>query len=136
MRLLLDENLSPRTATILTILGHPTERIGDGARDEDLAVSINRYDTFVTFDLHRQLSARQAINRAIAGGGTVIRLRIAKGDPKEVMTQIRYLIAGWPEVQRLVEDHAEIGLLTITDQGQRIRATPRARVVQWLADNR
>lgn len=135
MRLLLDENLSPRTATILTILGHPTERVGDGARDEDLAGSINQYDAFVTFDLHRQLSARQAINRAIVGGGTVIRLRIAKGDPKEVMTQVRFLIAKWPEIERLLGSRSEIGLLTITEEGQRIRATDRARIAQWLADD-
>ena len=140
MRLLLDENLSQRTAQILSILGHPSQHVDDlgrlSATDEDLARLMLDYDAFVTFDLHRQPGERHAINTAIASGGSVIRLRFSKRDPGDVMTELRYLIAKWPEIERLLGSRSEIGLLTITEEGQRIRATDRARVAQWLADSR
>ena len=137
MRLLLDGNLSQRTAQILTILGHPSQHVDDlgrlSASDEDLARLMRDYDAFVTFDLHRQPRERLAINAAIASGGSVIRLRFSKRDSGDVMTELRFLIAKWPEIERLLGSRGEIGLLTITEEGQRIRATDRARVAQWLA---
>lgn len=140
MRLLLDENMSPRTARILSILGHPSQQVGDVGRlsapDEDLAEVIPDYDAFVTFDLHRQVDERHAVNEAIVGGGRVIRLRFAKSDRREVMTELRFLIARWGHVEELLGGHSEIGLLTITDEGQRIRATSRAEVARWLSQDR
>lgn len=137
MRLLLDENLSQRTAQILSILGHPSRHVGDlgrlSASDGDLAKLMPDYDAFVTFDLHRQPGERFAINAAIASGGSVIRLRFSKRDSGDVMTELRFLIAKWPEIEQLLDSRREIGLLTITEEGQRIRATPRAQVARWLA---
>ena len=140
MRLLLDENMSPRTARILSILGHPSQQVGDVGRlsapDEDLAEVIPSYDAFVTFDLHRQADERRAVNEAIVSGGRVIRLRFAKSDRREVMTELRFLIARWGDIEELLGSRSEIGLLTITDEGQRIRATDRTVVAQWLAADR
>ena len=140
MRLLLDENMSPRTARILSILGHPSQQVGDVGRlsapDEDLAEIIPDYDAFVTFDLHRQVDERQAVNEAIVSGGCVIRLRFAKSDRREVMTELRFLIARWGTIEELLGSRSEIGLLTITHEGQRIRVTSRAEVAQWLGEDR
>ena len=138
MRLLLDENMSPLTAQILTSLGHPSQQVGDlgllGTSDEDLSGVIADFDAFVTSDLHRQPRERRAINEAIVNGASVIRLRFAKDDPNEVMTELRFLIARWPEIQDLLQHRSEIGLLTITERGQRIRPTDRTEVAQWLTD--
>lgn len=140
MRPLLDENMSPRTARILSILGHPSQQVGDVGRlsapDKDLAEIIPDYDAFVTFDLHRQVDERQAVNEAIVSGGCVIRLRFAKSDRREVMTELRFLIARWGDIEDLLGSRSEIGLLTITDEGQRIRVTSRAEVAQWLGEDR
>ena len=89
------------------------------------------YDAFVTFDLHRQLSERRAINQVIVDGANVIRLRIRGNEPDDVMSQVRMLIVPWARIENALRNRRDLGLLTITDQGLRVRETNRATVASW-----
>ena len=138
MRLLFDENMSPDAAVILTVLGHPSEHVvdvaGPGTPDEVLAERMITYDALVTLDLHRQQRERRAMNEAIVSGGNLIRIRFKRGEANDVMAEVRALIWRWSQIQRLVRNEPAVGLLTITQQGARIRETTRAVVGQWLAE--
>ena len=135
MQLLFDENMSPATAGIFSLLGHPSLWVGDldllGTPDEDLAALLAGYDAFVTFDLHRQRSERHAINQAIIDGANVIRLRIRGNEPDDVMSQVRMLIVPWARIENALQNRPDLGLLTITDQGLRVRETNRVTVAAW-----
>ncbi len=138
MRLLLDENMWRDTAIILTLLGHPSQRsidvTGRGASDVAIAERIAEYDAFVTADLHRQPHERRAINEAIVAGANVVRIRYRRGEPDDAMAEVRSLIWKWPTIQAAVQDD-EIGLITVSAQGNRIRTNSRSFVASRLADD-
>lgn len=136
---MLDEDMAPRLAAVLTALGHPSEHVREvgmtGAPDEDVVKRARDYDALITLDLHRQEREWFAVNEAMFAETKVIRVRFKPKEDESLMGQTRALVAKWSEVEHAVMEESAVRLITITAAGTKVRSNTveqlEARVEGW-----
>ena len=125
MRCLLDEDTAPDLAGILTLLGHPSQHVGDlglsVSSDQVILEAAKEFDLFITIDLHRQFTEWWASQQAMLDTVRVIRLRFSSSQPDDGLEQARALLWRWREIVSRLEEDPEIRLTTLSGQGYRAR---------------
>ena len=140
MKLLLDEAVSPRLATVLTALGHPSEHVRAlgirGASDQEVVDRARSYDALVTLDLHRQGPEWIAVNEAMLTSAKIIRLRFGQAEDNGLMGQARSLIMKWSEIERAVLHEPGIRLVTVSRAGSSVRTLTSDEIEELLQARR
>lgn len=140
MQLLLDEAMAPGLAGILSALGHPSDHIRDlgmsGATDAEVVERAIDYDALLTLDLHRQQSEWLAVNNAMLSGAKVIRLRFRGSEVSSLLSQTQAIVRRLSEIERLVMEHNEVRLVTVSRAGSQVRVQTTDEIQVILRDRR
>ena len=120
MRLLLDNNLPPRLATLLRDAGHDAEHVRDhgmqAAADEDvLALARQQHRTLISADT----DFGTLLARTGAGAPSIILLR--RSTPRRAEQLATLLLAN---LDQLTEDLLAGAIVVVTDVDLRIRRLP------------
>ncbi len=124
---LLDENMDPKVAQILSLRGRSTTHVTDlglaGASDVEVLKAAASFDVLVTLDLFRQFDEWQAAKRAMLESVRVIRIRFGSAQPDDVLEQMRVLLWRWREIEEALEERPEVRLTTVSGDNVQVRYT-------------